>query len=178
LVRRALAAVFFVLFAVRLVEVQTVWDSLAHESAAFLRSVQSIERGGRVLVAHGDREAYVARTVSDFELLHAASLATIERSALVSTIFAVPGKHVLQVGEPFRRFVNLEDYVPPSVEWLPGAAEPAARNATLYWSQWPQHFDYVYVLFTDPGGANPDPRHLALVVDGPGFQLYRVTRKS
>ncbi len=68
--------------------------------------------------------AYEAGTVSDFGLLHAASLATIERSALVSTTFVVPGKHVLQVREPFRRFVNLEDRVPPSVEWLKRAAGP------------------------------------------------------
>ena len=175
-VRRALAALLVVLLAVRLAEVQIVWNLLARESTAFLRSVQSIERGGRVLVVHGDRDAYVARTVSDFELLHAASLATIERSALVSTIFVVPGKHVLQVREPFRRFVNLEDRVPPSVAWLESAAGPVDEK--LYWSRWPQHFDYVYVLFTQPGGANPDAEHLALAVDGPGFQLYRVIRKS
>ena len=124
---------------------------------------------------HGDRDAYAARTVSDFELLHAASLATIECSALVSTIFVVPGKHVLQVREPFRRYVNLEDRVPPSVDWLKRAAGQA--DDKLYWNQWPQHFDYVYVLFTQPQGANPDAEHLALAVDGPGFQLYRVIRK-
>ena len=176
-VRRALAAFFVVLLAVRLAEVQTVWDMLARESAAFQRSVQSIERGGRVLVAHDNRDAYVARTVSDFELLHAASLATIERSALVSTNFVVPGKHILQVREPFRRHVNIEDRVPPSVEWLKDETGPADKTATLYWSQWPADFDYLYVLFTQPNGANPNPQRLALVVDGPGFQLYRVIRK-
>ncbi len=150
-VRRALAALFVVLLAVRLAEVQIVWNLLARESTAFLRSVQSVERGARILVVHGDRDAYAARTVSDFELLHAASLATIERSALVSTIFVVPGKHVLQVREPFRRYVNLEDRVPPSVDWLKRAAGQA--DDKLYWNQWPQHFDYVYVLFTQPGKA-------------------------
>jgi hypothetical protein len=176
MVRHTLAALVVVLLAVRLAEVQIVWDLLARESAAFLRSVQSIERGGRVLVVHGDRDAYAARTVSDFELLHAASLATIERSALVSTTFVVPGKHVLQVREPFRRVVNLEDRVPPSVDWLKRAAGPVDEADTLYWSQWPRHFDYVYVLFTKPGGVNPDAERLALVVDGLGFQLYRVIR--
>jgi len=175
--RRALVAVFVALLAIRLAEVQIVWDLLARESAAFLRSVQSIDRGGRVLVVHGDRDAYVARTVSDFELLHAASLATIERSALVSTNFVVPGKHVLQVREPFRRFVNLEDRVPPSVDWLRPATVPAEGKDKLYWNQWQQHFDYVYVLFTAPGSASPNAEHLALAVDGPGFQLYRVIRK-
>jgi hypothetical protein len=92
----------------------------------------------------------------------------------VSTNFVVPGKHVLQAREPYRHFVNLDDRVPPSIEWLTratGTADPA-----LYWSQWPSHFDYLYVLFTRRGSANPDPKHLALAVDGPGFQLYRVVR--
>ena len=173
-VRYALAALFVVLFAVRLGEVQTAWNTLAPQTAEFLHSARSIERGARVLVSHGDRSAYEVGTVSDFGLLHAASLATIERSALVSTAFVVPGKHVLQVREPFRRFVNLEDRVPPSVDWLTRATGDA--DPTLYWSQWPQHFDYLYVLFTKPGSANPDAAHLALAIDALGFQLYRVNR--
>jgi hypothetical protein len=174
-VRHALAALFFALLAVRLAEVQTAWNTLAPQMAEFLRSARSLERGARVLVAHGDRTAYEVGTVSDFGLLHAASLATIERSARVSTAFVVPGKHVLQVREPFRRFVNLEDRVPPSADWLKRAAGQA--DDRLYWSQWPQHFDYVYVLFTMPGSANPDADHLALAADAPGFQLYRVIGK-
>ena len=174
-VRGALATLFVALLAVRLAEVQTAWNTLAPQMAEFLRSARSVERGARVLVAHGDRTAYEVGTVSDFGLLHAASLATIERSALVSTAFVVPGKHVLQAREPFRRIVNLEDRVPPSVEWLQRAAGQA--DDRLYWSRWPRHFDYVYVLFTQPGSANPAPAHLAPAVDGSGFRLYRVVRK-
>jgi hypothetical protein len=173
-VRYALAALFAALFAVRLAEVQTAWNALAPQMAEFLHSARSIERGARVLVSHGARTAYEVGTVSDFGLLHAASLATIERSALVSTAFVVPGKHVLQVREPFRRFVNLRDRVPPSADWLTRAT--GAADPSLYWSQWPQHFDYLYVLFTKPGSANPDAAHLARAVDTPGFQLYRVIR--
>lgn len=176
-VRHWLASLLVLLLAVRLAEVQTAWSDLAPQTAEFLRSARSVERGARVLVAHGDRSAYEAGTVSDFGLLHAASLATIERSALVSTAFVVPGKHVLQAREPFRRLVNLEDRVPPSADWLRLAAQPRDADGSLYWSAWPQHFDYVYVLFTQPGHGNPDVRHLALAVDGRGFQLYRVIPK-
>ena len=175
--RSALAALFVVLLAVRLIEVRTAWSTLSPQIAEFLRSVRSLERGARVLVVHGDRTAYEAGTISDFGLPHAASLATIERSALVSNAFVVSGKHVLQVREPFRRFVNRDDRVPPSVDWLKRAAGPVDETETIYWSQWPQHFDYVCVLFTKPGAANPDAAHLAPAVDGPGFQLYRVTQK-
>lgn len=175
-VRGVLAALFVALLAVRLAEVQTAWNTLAPQMTELLRSARSVERGSRILVAHADRTAYEQTgVVSDFGLLHAASLATIERSALVSTNFVVPGKHVLQAREPFRRFVNLEDRVPPSIDWLARATGSAADNK-LYWSAWPQHFDYLYVLFTQRGSANPDPKHLALTVDATGFQLYRVIK--
>jgi hypothetical protein len=174
-VRIVLAVLFVALLAVRLAEVQTAWNTLAPQMADLLRSARSVERGSRILVAHADRTAYEnTGIVSDFGLLHAASLATIERSALVSTNFVVPGKHVLQAREPYRRFVNLEDRVPPSIEWLTRAT--AQADDRLYWSRWPEHFDYLYVLFTQPGRANPDPKRLAPMAAVPGFQLYRVVR--
>ena len=175
-VRRLLAALFAGLLVVRLAEVQIVWNRLSHEIGDFRRSVARIERGSQILVVHADRDAYARETVSDFGLLHAASLATIERSALVSTAFVVSGKHVLQVREPYRRHVSLDDRVPPSADWLALAAGPKDETDKFYWSQWHLHFDYVYVLFTKPGRTNPDPEHLALAAEGPGFQLYRVIR--
>lgn len=178
-VRWGLAALFVILLTVRLAEVQMVWDALSRQTSAFLRTARLIERGARVLVVHSDRNAYAATAgvVSDFGLLHAASLATIERSALVSTAFVVTGKHVLQVREPFRRLVNREDRIPPPVDELKRAVGPVDRTDQFYWSQWPRNFDYVYVLFTMPRAANPDPVRLALAAEGPGFQLYRVLHK-
>jgi hypothetical protein len=175
-VRTVLTVLFVALLTVRLAEVQTAWSTLAPQTAEFLRSARAVERGSRIVVAHADRTAYEQTgIVSDFGLLHAASLATIERSALVSTNFVVPGKHVLQVREPYRRFVNLEDHLPPSIEWFMRAIG-SGTDDKLYWSAWPQHFDYLYVLFTMPGSINPDPQHLKLVIRAPGFHLYRVVR--
>jgi hypothetical protein len=178
-VRWGLAALFVVLLAVRLGEVQMSWNSLAPQTAEFLRSARLVERGARVLVVHADRDAYAGdlNVVSDFGLLHAASLATIERSAMVSTAFVVTGKHVLQVRAPFRRLVNREDRVPPPVGELKRKAGPVDQTDQFYWSQWQRNFDYVYVLFTKRGAANPDAMRLVLAADGPGFQLYRVIRK-
>jgi hypothetical protein len=175
-VRRAFALAFAVLLMVHLVEVQVAWDALSYQSADVRRSTMGIERGARVLVVHGDRDAYADGTVSDFGLLHAASLATIERSALVSSNFVVSGKHVLQVREPFRRFVTRNDRIPPSADWLKLAAGSRDETDRFYWSQWHLHFDYVYVLFARRGRANPDAGHLVLAREGQGFQLYRVIR--
>jgi hypothetical protein len=177
-VRQAGAALLVALLALRLGEVQLSWNVLEPTISAFRQSALSIDRGSRVLVVHADRPSFEEGTTSVFGLLHAASLATIERSALVSTNFVVPGKHVLQVRAPFRRFVNIGDHVPPSADWLKLAAGPLDESDKYYWSQWPLHYDYVYVLFAQPGRANPDAEHLALAAEGWGFQLYRVIKKA
>jgi hypothetical protein len=169
---RGLVAVLALLLALRLGEVQIVWNDLSHGPLEALRSVMSIKRGARVLVVHGDRSS--TGLISDLGLLHVASLATIERSALVSTAFTVEGKHILQVRDEFRPFVDSRDGTPPSIPYFLAATGPGP----YYFNDWPRHFDNVYVLFTKPGAANPDPAHLGLVNAGEHFQLYRVLPSS
>jgi hypothetical protein len=171
-VRHGLAAVLVLLLGLRLTEVQTVWNDLSVGSSEALRSVKFIKRGARVLVAYADRSA--TGLISDLGLVHIASLATIERSALVSTAFTVEGKHILQVHKEFRPFVDNRDGTPPSIPRFLAAEAPGP----YYFSDWPHHFDEVYLLFTRPGAPNPDPAHLALVNAGEHFQLYRVLPPS
>jgi hypothetical protein len=167
--RAEFVALLAVLLALRLGEVQIVWNDLARGPIEALRAVNAIARGARVLVVHGDRAS--TGLISDLGLVHIASLATIERSALVSTAFTVEGKHILQVRDEFRPFVDARDGTPPSLPYFLAAA---SGPGPYYFSDWPQHFDYVFVLFTQPGAANPDPLRLAPVDEGRRFQLYRV----
>jgi hypothetical protein len=173
LVRRGLMAVLALLLAPRVGEVEIVWNQLSRGPIEALQSVQAIARGSRILVAHDDRSS--TGLISDLGLLHIASLATIERSALASTAFTVEGKHILQVREAYRPFVDTRDGTPPSIPFFVAAAQ---GPGPYYFSDWPHHFDYVYVLFTRPGSANPDPAHLAHVNGGEHFQLYRVLPPS
>ncbi|HWP25016.1 MAG TPA: hypothetical protein VNL39_01580 [Xanthobacteraceae bacterium] len=170
--RRVFAGLVIALLTIRIAEVQVVWDRLALVSAAFHRSVMLLKRGARVLVVHGDRSS--GKDVSDFELMHAASLATIERSALVSTTFTVKGKQILHVRDEFRKYVETEDRLPPS---LPYFLEAADHDVPYFFTRWPRHYDYVYILFTtnDP---NPDPKDLKQLFDGPYFQLYQVIKRD
>jgi hypothetical protein len=172
LVRRAFVAMLVVMLAARVMEVQVVWDRLGLVSTDFYRSVMMIDRGARVLVVHGNRSADA--DISDFELVHAASLATIERSALVSTTFTVQGKQVLHVRDGYRRYVEIEDRTPPSVSYFVDAAH---KDVPYFFTHWPLHFDYVYILFTKHG-PNPDPTDLKQLFDGPCFQLYQVIRPN
>jgi len=167
-----LAALLAVLLTLRLGEVQMVWNDLARGPLEARRSVMAIERGARVLVVHGDRAS--TGLISDLGLVHIASLATIERSALVSTAFTVEGKHILQVRDAYRPFVDARDGTPPSLPYFLAAA---GGSGPYYFSDWPHHFDNVFILFTNPGAPNPDPGRLALADEGRHFQLYRVIRQ-
>jgi hypothetical protein len=158
-----------VVLALRLGEVQIVWNDLARGPIEARQAVMSIARGARVLVVHADRAS--TGLISDLGLVHIASLATIERSALVSTAFTVEGKHILQVRDEYRPFVDDKDGTPPSIPYFLAAA---TGGDPYYFTDWPRHFDYVFILFTRTGAANPDPERLALLHEGRHFQLYRI----
>jgi hypothetical protein len=174
--RLGLVALIAALLIVRVAEVQTVWNRLDRGTNEFVQSVKSIKRGARILVVHGDRSN--VKEISDFNLMHAASLATIEKSALVSTAFTVKGKHILHARKAYLKFVETQDRRPPSLPNFVLVAERAAADGSYFWNLWPQHFDYVYVLFTTPGMPNPQRRHLSLVYEGSAFRLYRVLAQS
>ena len=84
--------------------------------ANFAGSVKRIKPGSKVLVAYG--HASGGDDVSDLGLVHAACLAIIERSALVTTAFTVVGKQILHVKPEFRRLVDTQDGTPPTIERL------------------------------------------------------------
>ncbi|HTM75066.1 MAG TPA: hypothetical protein VL198_17700 [Pseudolabrys sp.] len=171
-IRYGFLALGVLLLVVRVAEVQLVWNHLDRGTNEFFQSVQKIKRGARVLVVYGDRST--GKEISDFNLVHAASMAVIERSALVSTEFTVKGKQILHARTEFQKYVETEDWTPPSLPYVLRVAEGDKADISYFWNDWPQHYDYVYVLFTTPGLRNPDRNHLGLVFEGDAFQLYRV----
>jgi hypothetical protein len=100
----------------------------------------------------------------------------IERSALVTTAFTVEGKQVMQVRGDWRNRVDTRDGDPPTLAQLLLAAEKHLDDKAVYWHGWENHYDYVYVLFTEDEAANPSPERLKLVDDGARFQLYKVVK--
>jgi len=174
-VRRGFATVLVLLLAVRVLEVQSVWADLAAQTNAFRESVGHIDRGAKVLVAYADPDS--GEDARDLWLPHAASLAIIERSALVTTEFTVVGKQILHVREDYRGRVDTEDGTPPTVRQLlrPTEAWDDDDDAEPgYWSRWAADFDYLYVLFTRPDYENPEPTRLAPVYASDRFVLYRI----
>jgi hypothetical protein len=107
-------------------------------------------------------------------LVHAACLAIIKRSALVTTAFTVLGKQVMHVRPYYRDRVDTEDGTPPSVKQLLQTASQIDGDEPPYWSHWSRDYDYLYVLFTDASYANPDPMQLEPLYAGDRFVLYRI----
>jgi hypothetical protein len=176
MVRRGFLALLLMLLVVRVIEVDVAWADLSGNTMEFRDSVKRIKRGASVLVAYGDKAA--GDDVSDLGLVHAACLAMIERSALVTTAFTVRGKQIMHVRNEYLDRVDSEDGNPPSIEQLVVAREHPEEVADKYWRKWQESFDYVYVLFTDEDTVNPAPDLLKLIYEGDRFQLYRISKAA
>ena len=174
--RRGLVAVLVLLLAVRVFEVQNMWGELSDRMATFRESVALIDRGAKVLVAYADPDG--GDDVHNLGLVHAACLAIIERSALVTTAFTVFGKQVLHVRPDYRDRVDTADGTPPMVKNLVQPAVYSEAKGQDYWGRWTSDYDYLYVLFTDPAFENPDPTRLIPVYGGKKFMLYRIERSQ
>ena len=170
--RRSFATVVVLLLALRVFEVQSVWGELSRATGSFHDSVRQVDRGSKVLIAYAASDN--GDDVRDLWLMHAACLAIIERSALVTTAFTVVGKQVLHVRGNYRAQVDTEDGTPPSMRQLLQSAEQTDADEPDYWSRWTVDFNYLYVLFTDPDYKNPDAARLTPIYIGPRFVLYRI----
>jgi hypothetical protein len=175
-VRRVFAIGVVLLLAVRVGEVEWKWSQLSGPIQSFGQSVQLLNRGARVLVAYGNPNR--GGQLRDYGLLHADCIAIIERSALVTTAFTVVGKQVLHARAAYRDRVDTEDGTPPVVNSLVRVADHTHANARDYWRRWTQDYDYLYVLFTKPDFANPDPPWLTELFAGDRFILYRIQRSQ
>jgi hypothetical protein len=174
LVRRAFVAVLIFLVGGRLLEIDLNWSQLSASTSQFYSSVRRISPGSKVFVAYADRS--LGDEVRDLGLVHAACIAIIERSALVTTAFTVVGKQIMHVHPQYRDFVDRYDGTPPSIAQLIVAAEHPLPDMPRFWLNWTK-FDYLYILFTEDEAPNPDPERLKLVADGDRFQLYRVIKR-
>jgi hypothetical protein len=174
-VRRGFIAILLVLLALRIIEVDVAWARQSATTREFRQSVRRVKPGAKVLVAYSGQSS--GDDVRDFSLVHAACLAMIERSALVTTAFTVRGKQILHTRPEYEHIVDNEDGTPPSIGQLVIAGNEAPdEDETEYWRQWPSRFDYLYVLFTDDDAPNPDSEVLTLLFEGDRFQLYSINK--
>ncbi|MGH7247933.1 MAG: hypothetical protein ACREH9_07495, partial [Pseudomonadota bacterium] len=85
---------------------------------------------------------------------------------------------VLHARLPYRRRVDTEDGTPPMIGKLVRVANYGDANLSDYWRRWTSDYDYLYVLFTKPDFANPDPAQLTEMFAGDRFILYRIEKSQ
>lgn len=176
--QNAFFAVCLVAIAFRIVDVSSHWVAISQPLLELKTSLRMMQPGSRLLVTQADDPAEGA---VDAALSHAPNLAVIERSALVSRLFVVPGKQILHARAGQSTHVDTEDGDTPTISRVIVDADEhgASADGPHYWDRWPDFYDYLIVLGTDPDEtANPAPGLLQIMHNGRGFQLYRVHKPS
>ncbi|MBN8440410.1 MAG: hypothetical protein J0M28_01685 [Thauera sp.] len=175
--QNAFFAICLATIAFRVVDVSVNWSAISQPLLELRSSLHAVAPGSRILVAQVDN---LPDGAIDAALSHAPTLAVIERAALVSRLFVVPGKQILHARPPFSEHVDTEDGETPTISQIILAAHtPPSPTDRRYWDEWPEFYDYLIVLGTDPDDAeNPSPERLKIVHTGRGFNLYKVIRRA
>lgn len=172
----AFLAICLVAVAFRVVDVSVNWAAISQPMMELRNSIRSMAPGSRLLVTQADETDQ--GVAIEAALSHAPNLAVIERSALVSRLFIVPGKQILHARPGVSGYVDTEDGDTPAISRIMLASDPGTNDGN-YWDNWPAHFDYLIVLGTDPDASvNPDPELLRIVHNGREFQLYQIRKRA
>jgi hypothetical protein len=183
--RRWLAAAvtcFAAITLANLAAVSFVWLSFRADYAELIESFGKIEKNALVLVSHNaeggdslldylfDYPIYNAPTL----LYHAPTLAVHYANAFVPTFFAVPGKQPVVARPAYQHLTehDLKAIVP--VFLLAAIAQGKTAEAPRFIRNWPQDFNYLYVL--GPRVGNPLPGTLTELYTAPRFVLYAVRK--
>ena len=106
--------------------------------------------------------------------MHAACLAIIERSALVTTVFSVVGKQILHVRPDFRARVDTQDGSPPTIGNLVQLAAVYGRRRRGLLGPVDVGLRLCLRAVHHGEHENPDPERLTPVFVGNQFVLYRI----
>jgi hypothetical protein len=170
--KRVFLAALFGLVLLRIGTVFETWERYAHYSAEIESSFPHIEPGSKILIARSG-DLWSVNAVESMPCL-----AVIERSSLESLVFSAPGQQVLVVNTHYRDRVGGYNDRPLSISDLltsPASPSTASPDGRIYWQDWGEFYDYLYVLGSE-NQANPIPEKLQLLQTGEQFQLFRILR--
>jgi hypothetical protein len=165
--------------AVRVAGVAQAWQAYSAIVSDYEASFAHIGLGSRVLVVADLNSSWrgsgnrVTIGMDRDAVGHVAALAAIERSSLVSEVFAEPGNKVyahVSFRAPYRNAIPSEE-VP--VEQLMSALPNGSGPQDEQLKDWPQNYDYVYVKYANPGTQLQLP-DATLLYQGSSFQLYQI----
>ena len=163
-----------------------IWLHRRGDLAAVDRVLARIPAGATVLpVVHTPdhdhmRDLPLGRAVGgQVDFWHLATLAIMERHAFVPTLFANPGKQVVQVLPPYR-LISVPEGPLAGVDRLGQPANAIDRHEFPYLAAW-RCFDYILVTDADvvnAAGAMPIMPEISLVEDAGFARLYAVRHGS
>lgn len=169
-----------------------VWISYAQTYSALKESFVRLEKGARILVAHGGFEKtlvdypifvrlekgasmLVAHGLEspfvDYPIHHAPTLAVRYANAFVATLFAAPGKQPIVVRTEFRDLLAPQIEL-PSYTALEDIANGGLESGPRYLRNWQHQFDYLYVVGQRNRRLIPD--FLDEIETAAGFTLYKI----
>ncbi|MGI9417741.1 MAG: hypothetical protein ACR2RA_07890, partial [Geminicoccaceae bacterium] len=176
---RALSALLALLFVVKISVLTSVWLDHRGDLAEMRRAIDLMPRGARVLVVQPDENAGQRLAPPRHRVFHHAvqlpslpTLAVIEKSAFVSTLYALKGQQPLSLKPPFDRLGGRGHANLPTLDDLANADPTRPQIRT-----WTQDFDYVVLIYGYGPGAAALAGDLPLepLLDGEILDLFRVT---
>jgi len=181
-----MVAAIAALFASRTWDISTRWSQVDRDYAEFRAALSTIPKGSRILPSQPLPEDTPERA-GNFPQLYwgLPTIAAIERSAFVPTLFTDPSKQILHASAR-NEIIDTPYGRPPTMEELEKGADISLRGAVPeridtgqvnFWTDWPHRFDYAVVLFAQPSGDGIGTL-LDPVVSGSYFTIYRIAGGS
>ena len=164
---RRLALVVCAITLASVLHASYVWLSFAQTYSTVKASFVRLEKGARILVAHGGLESPLV----DYPIHHAPTLAVHYANAFVASLFAAPGRLPIAVRAEFRDLLfPFADH--PTIAALEDVAKGRSVTVPRFLRNWQHEFDYLYVVGQQNRVLIPD--FLEEIETAAGFTLYKI----
>jgi hypothetical protein len=170
------AAIVGAVIAINIAYTGYVWISYQDDYKAMKASFALLRQNSFVLV--GSSPAPGPNLFLEAPMSRSPTLAVHYAKAFVSSLYTVPGTHAVEVRPEWQHLDvdnKTESYQPPSLTTLKTIAEGGhVSGATRYMHNWPNDFDYLYLL--GPHQTDALPNILTEIFTDRRFTLYRARR--
>ncbi len=184
---RVVPIILGALLIVRLAVLSQAWIEHRADLVEIRAAIDKMAEGARLLVVRPDVETAYRLAPDRHRVFHHGvqlqnlpTLAVIEKSAFVSTLYAIAGQQPLKLKPPFDRLGGRGHVNLPTLKELKGALSAKTDGLPVrpQISDWSSDFDYVPMLYGY--GLGLDSRTLDLplepMLDGEVFDLFRISR--
>jgi hypothetical protein len=153
-----------------------VWFSYQDDYSEVEKSFQQIEPHSFVLIGQVTDSSLIGILDTTYgPIVSAPTLAVYYAKAFVPNLFTFPGEQPVEVRPEYKQFAitNIGHYQIP-VDVLTATANGTPFRNAEFLQNWPQHFDYVYIV--GPHIPNPLPHRLTQIIAARRFTLYRIIK--